>query len=116
MKRRSQQREIVRLGDVQRRPQHLHAALLEHREVGEAGQSGLFVLPTRWDEGIGSVLLQAAVGEMRSRGYQSAQLFTATANQRSRIFYERRDWRAGDVDTHEHDNLRLGGYERSLER
>ena len=34
---------------------------------------------------------------MRSRTYRKAQLFTAAANQRSRIFYEHRGWRATAV-------------------
>src|SRR5688572_16369242 len=52
--------------------------------AGRAHLSGLFVLPARWGEGIGSGLLEAALAEMRSRGYRKAQLFTAAANQRSR--------------------------------
>jgi GNAT superfamily N-acetyltransferase len=47
---------------------------------GRAHLSGLFVLPARWGEGIGSALLARAVEEMRSRSYRSAQLFTAVDN------------------------------------
>jgi hypothetical protein len=54
------------------------------------------------------------LAEMRSRAYRKAQLFTATANQRSRILYEHRGWRAIATDTHKHDDLWLTGYERSL--
>jgi GNAT superfamily N-acetyltransferase len=82
--------------------------------AGRAHLSGLFVLPARWGEGIGSVLLEKAMAEMRSRGYRKVQLFTALANQRSRIFYKRRGWRATAANTHKHDGLWLASYERSL--
>jgi GNAT superfamily N-acetyltransferase len=82
--------------------------------AGRAHLSGLFVLPTRWGEGIGSALLDAVVAEMSDRGYHSAQLFTATANRRSRRFYESRGWRASKVDSHEDDGLWLTRYARPL--
>ena len=82
--------------------------------AGRAHLSGLFVLPARWAEGIGSTLLVAALVEMRSRGYREAQLFTAAANRRSAIFYERRGWRATAINTARHDDLWLASYERSL--
>jgi GNAT superfamily N-acetyltransferase len=82
--------------------------------AGRAHLSRLFVLPSRWDEGIGSVLLETAMVEMRRRGYREAQLFTAAANRPSRIFYERRGWRAVAIDTPKHDDLWLTGFERSL--
>jgi GNAT superfamily N-acetyltransferase len=81
---------------------------------GRAHLSGLFVLPPRWSEGIGSALLEAALAEMRSRDYCKAQLFTAAANRRSRSFYERRGWRATATNTHKHDDLWLASYEHSL--
>jgi GNAT superfamily N-acetyltransferase len=84
--------------------------------AGRAHLSGLFVLPASWGGGIGSVLLDAALVEMRSRGYREAQLFTAAANRRSRIFYEHRGWRAVATNTHQHDDLWLARYERSLAR
>src|SRR5215210_5938584 len=79
--------------------------------AGRAHLSGLFVLPARRGEGVGGALLEAALTEMRSRGYSAAQLFTASANRRSRTFYARRGWRAADVDTHTHDDLWLVRYE-----
>jgi ribosomal protein S18 acetylase RimI-like enzyme len=82
--------------------------------AGRAHLSGLFVLPERWGEGIGNRLLDAALAEMQSRSYREAQLFTAAANQRSRIFYERRGWRATAPDARTHDDLLLAGYERAV--
>jgi len=52
--------------------------------------------------------------QMRRRGYRKAQLFTATSNQRSRTFYEGKDWRATDTNIHKHDDLWLARYEHSL--
>jgi GNAT superfamily N-acetyltransferase len=82
--------------------------------AGLAHLSGLFVLPTMWGKGIGSLLLEGALAEMRSRGYGRVQLYSAAANQRSRIFYERRGWRVTAIHTHEHDDLWLASYEHSL--
>ena len=82
--------------------------------AGRAHLSGLFVLPASWGRGIGSLLLDAALAEMRTRGYREAQLFTAVANRRSGIFYSRRGWRATATNTHQHDELWLAAYERSL--
>jgi GNAT superfamily N-acetyltransferase len=82
--------------------------------AGLAHLSGLFVLPTIWGKGIGSLLLGEALAQMRSRGYRKVQLYTAAANQRSRIFYERRGWRVTAIPTHKHDDLWLASYEHSL--
>jgi GNAT superfamily N-acetyltransferase len=76
--------------------------------------SGLFVEPSRWGEGFGSGLLGAAVAEMRERSYRHAELFTATANRRSRSFYENRGWRPATANTHKHDGLTLVAYLRSF--
>ena len=81
---------------------------------GWAHLSGLFVLPASWGGGIGSALLEAALVEMRGRGYSRAQLFTAAANRRSRTFYERRGWQATAANAHWHDELWLVRYERSV--
>ena len=82
--------------------------------AGRAHLSGLFVLPGRWGKGIGSALLDVALAEMRTRGYRTAQLFTAVANQRSRNFYERRGWQETASNTHKHDGLWVVGYELSV--
>ena len=58
--------------------------------------SRLFVDPGSWGQGIGSLLLTRAVEEMHTRGYSRAQLYTAAGNERSRRFYERHGWVAGE--------------------
>jgi GNAT superfamily N-acetyltransferase len=75
--------------------------------AGRAHLSGLFVLPTKWGQGIGGALLVAALEEMRNRGYREVQLFTAAANRRSRTFYEGHGWRINATNTHRHDDLWL---------
>ncbi len=63
---------------------------------GLAHLSRMFVDPEHWRRGIGSLLLDRAVEEMRKRGYRKAQLFTPKRNIRSRRFYERHAWRPGE--------------------
>ena len=54
----------------------------------------LFVLPEWWGRGVGALLHERAVVEMRDRGYREARLFTPSLHTRARGFYERRGWRA----------------------
>jgi GNAT superfamily N-acetyltransferase len=54
----------------------------------------LFVTPEWWGRGVAPALHDAALAEMRARGYGGARLFTPTASARARRFYERRGWRA----------------------
>jgi GNAT superfamily N-acetyltransferase len=57
----------------------------------------LFVLPPWWGRGVAPLLHEAAIAEIRSRGYQTARLYTPSLHARARRFYERRGWRvAGD--------------------
>ena len=58
--------------------------------------SRMFVDPANWGRGIGSLLLDRALVEMRDRGYRQAQLFTPERNSRSRRFYERHAWQPGE--------------------
>ena len=58
----------------------------------------LFVLPEWWGRGVAPALHDAALAEMRARGYERARLFTPSASQRARRFYERRGWLAMDEE------------------
>jgi GNAT superfamily N-acetyltransferase len=80
---------------------------------GVAHLSRMFVLPEHWARGIGSLLLNRAIEEMRYRDYGQAQLFTPADNVRSRRFYERHDWHLGAV-TRRWQGLLLVEYRRSL--
>ncbi|MBA2376094.1 MAG: GNAT family N-acetyltransferase [Actinomycetota bacterium] len=48
----------------------------------------VFVAPGRWGEGIGNMLVDATLGEARSRGYKEAQLWTHKDNERAKRLYE----------------------------
>jgi GNAT superfamily N-acetyltransferase len=74
----------------------------------------LFVLPDSWGHGVAPVLHDAAICEMRTRGYESARLFTPAAQARARRFYERRGWRAVDEASNEESGLTLTEYRRAL--
>ena len=54
----------------------------------------VFVAPDRWGEGLGGRLVDALLVEVRSRGYQRAQLWTQADNARARRLYEGRGFKA----------------------
>ena len=53
----------------------------------------LFVAPDRWGAGIGGELLDAALDEVRRRGYVRAQLWVVQDNERATRLYARRGFR-----------------------
>ncbi len=53
----------------------------------------LFVLPEWWGQGVAPLLHEAAIAEIRDRGYQAVRLYTPSLHARARRFYERRGWR-----------------------
>lgn len=57
---------------------------------------GLYVDPTHWGCGIGSMLYETAVGYLRSQGFATATLWVLERNVRARRWYERRGWTATD--------------------
>jgi GNAT superfamily N-acetyltransferase len=48
----------------------------------------VFVAPERWGEGIGTKLVDVAVAEARTRGFERAQLWTYADHERTRRLYE----------------------------
>jgi RimJ/RimL family protein N-acetyltransferase len=50
----------------------------------------LFVVPERWGEGIGGVILDAVLAEAKRRHYSRIHLWTHEDNERSRRLYRRR--------------------------
>jgi GNAT superfamily N-acetyltransferase len=70
----------------------------------------LFVLPDWWGRGVAPRLHDAAIDEMRARGYVSARLFTPSQHARARRFYERRGWIAEDEAFNEDLALPLTEY------
>jgi RimJ/RimL family protein N-acetyltransferase len=81
--------------------------------AGLAHLSRMFVDPNHWRAGVGTALLGKAIEEMRLRGYEQAQLFTAILNAGSRAFYERHGWLLGEA-TREWQGLRLIRYTLDL--
>lgn len=47
-----------------------------------------FVSPARWQRGVGTELLRAALDGLREMGYASASLWSFAANERANAFYE----------------------------
>ena len=74
----------------------------------------LFVLPEWWGRGVAPVLHDAAIAEMRSRGYRRTRLFTPALHARARRFYERRGWTATDAEWNEFLGLYLVEYRLEL--
>jgi GNAT superfamily N-acetyltransferase len=64
----------------------------------------LFVVPDWWGSGIAHRLHEAAITEMRARGYGAARLYTPSGHVRAKRFYERRGWVASGRE----DNTDLG--------
>jgi GNAT superfamily N-acetyltransferase len=70
----------------------------------------LFVLPGWWGRGVAPLLHDAALVEMRARGYERGRLYTPTAHRRARRFYERRGWTAADESWNSELGLELIEY------
>jgi GNAT superfamily N-acetyltransferase len=74
----------------------------------------LFVLPRWWGRGVAPLLHDAAIGEMRSRGYEHGRLFTPSLHIRARRFYERRGWTVAEELWNDQLALMLTEYRISL--
>lgn len=65
------------------------------RERDRTGQVfALYVDPSRWGEGIRTVLLEAGLSQLRLAGVAVAELWVQEENARTRRFYEARSWEA----------------------
>ena len=74
----------------------------------------LFVLPAWWGRGVAPVLHEAAIAEIRARGYPAARLYTPSLHARARRFYERRGWRVAGEEWNELLGLMLSEYRLEL--
>jgi ribosomal protein S18 acetylase RimI-like enzyme len=67
--------------------------LSELTAAGAAGQTGevyaIYLVPARWSDGIGRVLMDAALARLREAGYRRVVLWVLTANARARRFYDK---------------------------
>lgn len=66
---------------------------------------GLYTNPEAWGRGAGRALLAAATDALRAEEFESATLWTASANHRPRRIYELAGWRPDGALRHRH----LGG-------
>jgi GNAT superfamily N-acetyltransferase len=60
--------------------------------VGEGILQTLYVLPERWNEGVGSALHDLALDRLCETAVEQARLWTLAENHRARAFYEKRGW------------------------
>jgi GNAT superfamily N-acetyltransferase len=91
------------------------AVLLPGDGQGEAELRRLYVIPERWGEGIGSLLLDAVLQQAQRAGALTVRLWVLEGNEQARTFYERRGWRlATSDDTDAHDGVTEVSYQYSL--
>lgn len=62
----------------------------EQTELGELWM--IYLAPASWGTGLGNVLLEASVDELRRLGYTEAYLWVLDTNNRARRFYEKAGW------------------------
>jgi GNAT superfamily N-acetyltransferase len=74
----------------------------------------LFVRPPWWGKGVAPRLHEAAVTEMRARGFERARLLTPSLHARARRFYQRRGWSPTGEEWSEDLALMLTEYGLSL--
>lgn len=74
----------------------------------------VFVAPERWDEGIGGRLVEAALAEAKSRGFERAGLWTRAADERVRRLYVRRGFRRSGRQQTGESGDRIVHYDRPL--
>ena len=60
--------------------------------VGDVFLRNLYVVPARWNGGLGSALHDFALERLRARGKSEAKLWTLEENWSGRRFYEKRGW------------------------
>jgi GNAT superfamily N-acetyltransferase len=60
--------------------------------VGHGVLQALYVTPSFWSRGIGSVLHDHALDRLREASVEEARLWTLAENHRARAFYETRGW------------------------
>lgn len=116
-----QQAELWRAG-FERDPRALVSALDDDTAVGFArwGESQdadaapgvgelreIFLHPSAWRRGAGSLLLGEALARLRAAALREATLWVVHGNARARAFYEARGWRADGYEER-HDRFRSG--------
>jgi GNAT superfamily N-acetyltransferase len=75
----------------------------------------IYVLPDRWGEGIGGVLLDRVLDEARRRGYSQVQLSTHEDNERSHRLYRSRGFSPAGLTRINDAGARVGQWVRSID-
>jgi GNAT superfamily N-acetyltransferase len=66
----------------------------DHDAPAEAGEvRSMFVATNAWRRGVGRALMDAALDDLRERGYTTAVVWSFAANDRANAFYERMGFR-----------------------
>jgi GNAT superfamily N-acetyltransferase len=80
---------------------------------GDGEIYGIYVDPTAWSTGIGTILLAAAEQRMTDAGHTRAHLWVLDGNDRADAFYARNDWAAdGATKVEERPGLTLAEHRR----
>ena len=74
----------------------------------------VFVAPERWGEGIGGRLVEAALAEAKSRGFERTGLWTRAADERVRRLYEGRGFQRSGLQQTGESGDRIVHYDRPL--
>lgn len=61
----------------------------------------LYLEPDRYGRGIGKLLCDQALADLRERGFRTATLWVLETNERARRFYERQGWSPDGLATRE---------------
>jgi GNAT superfamily N-acetyltransferase len=75
----------------------------------------IYVLPDRWGEGIGGVLLDGVLDEARRRGYSQVQLSTHEDNERGRRLYRSRGFSHTGLIRLDDAGARVGEWTRTVD-
>jgi GNAT superfamily N-acetyltransferase len=81
---------------------------------GRCHLSLVFVAPDRWGEGIGGRLVDAALDQARSLGYEQIQLYTHETNLRAQGLYASRGFRHDGQVKDDDLGERIGRWSRDL--
>jgi GNAT superfamily N-acetyltransferase len=74
----------------------------------------VYVAPDRWGQGIGGLILDAALDEARVRGFDRIQLWTQATNERAQRLYRSRGFEPTDRTMLDHRSELIAHWSRRL--
>ena len=75
----------------------------------------LFIVPERWGQGIGGIVLDAVLNEARRRGYYRIELWTHADNERSHRLYRSRGFSPTGWTREDDQRGRIGQWAREIQ-